>query len=178
MFEAMVGWRAWVIGVGAPVQAIAARIGIGLGLGLGIGLEVAASFPSAVRDAQSTIEISRHRVSAFAAFDLVEGELGSISGGIDAGAIALRRTTVDVGAGVIAAPASTSWLFAAGLEARARVFVPGTERALALELAAGAEVVPVSVVFSYADANSAAHTERDRLWEIQPRFGLGLTVRR
>jgi hypothetical protein len=174
--EAALGWRSSWSGVGGPSQSLEARLG--LGPSWTVGIEAALAPPVSSADALSTVELSRSRLALAFSGELARSNSGEarLYGSAGAGVLALHRVTTAVRAGAEATPPATAILFSAGAEARARWTPAWAFGLLGLELAAGFDALPSPLVLRYQDAASGALRQRDLLWAVQPRLGLGLVV--
>jgi hypothetical protein len=171
-FSASLGWQIAIDGESpAGQQGLAARIG-GSWRAISLELFVAASLPSRLSDPQLEIDLARHAAGAALSLAIVGRPRLRVSIGVLAGVIAWSRTTVSTDPELVATDPRVTPTFFVGPEARAQIAF-GRSSPIALELVAGADVVPTAPEL-VTEGNDAVV---GKLWYLQPRLGLSLVVR-
>lgn len=162
------GQGALVDGEGVGHFGVVARVGLARGR-WGVDLGGALGLDADYRDALTVIRVARSRALVSAAYQLPRVPIWIAAG---AGVMVLSRTTEAIGSGVMATPATRTWLPVIAPEVRARLRPGGGP--LALELEAGLDLLPVVPQLDYQ--LDGQRQVRDRMWPVAPRIGLMVTL--
>ncbi len=148
-------------GLGARLERRFGRLAIGLG---------GATGPAAGRDdGRTVVELARHHAAAAAGYALTEGDV-RLSLGLAGGVVAYQRSTTVV-RGLQATPGRTTLAGLVSPEVRLGIRLAGP---FGIVVWAAADVVAGAPELVYETA--AGVEVRDRLWTVQPRVGLGVSI--
>ena len=172
--HASLGWQAAYDGHSSPAQhGLHAAVGLD-GAGWTAGLAVASGLRSELSDERSVVGLARHTLCLFGGLHVADTSQVRVTAIGSAGVAAYRRSTTPLLPEVVASPAAWTVAAIAGVSARVSWFPPFSGRRLGLFVEGGADAVAGAPGLRYRDGE--ALVERNDLWTVQPRVGLGVVV--